>query len=87
MIGIWFKERRQKKYIKYIMLIGSLIIYFNIVFYRNFSDFITIPLLFQGSNAADLGSSVLGLIKPWDILLFSDVIIIWILAKKNMEKN
>lgn len=86
MIGIWFKERRQKKYIKYIMLIGSLIIYFNIVFYRNFSDFITIPLLFQGSNAADLGSSVLGLIKPWDILLFSDVIIIWILAKKYGEK-
>ncbi len=84
-LSVWFKERRQKKYIKYMILIGSLIIYFNIVFYRNFSDFITIPLLFQGSNAADLGSSVLNLIKPWDILLFLDVIIIWYLAIRKSD--
>lgn len=77
-----FKQRRHLKYIKYITLIGSLILYFNIVFYRNFSDFITIPLLFQGSNAADLGSSILSLIKIWDIVLFLDVIVIWFLAKK-----
>ncbi|GAA0296170.1 phosphoglycerol transferase MdoB-like AlkP superfamily enzyme [Gracilibacillus halotolerans] len=77
-----FKQRRQIKYMKYITLIGSLILYFNIVFYRNFSDFITIPLLFQGSNAADLGSSILSLIKVWDIVLFLDVVIIWYLAKK-----
>ncbi|WP_058307453.1 LTA synthase family protein [Gracilibacillus massiliensis] len=82
MLSIFFNKRRQLKYIKYGILIGSLILYFNIVFYRNFSDFITIPLLFQGSNAADLGSSVLGLIKLWDIALFLDVVIIWIAAKK-----
>lgn len=81
-ISTLFKQRRQIKYIKYVTLFGSLILYFNIVFYRNFSDFITIPLLFQGSNAADLGSSILSLIKVWDILLFLDVIIIWYLAKK-----
>lgn len=81
-ISTLFKQRRQMKYIKYVTLFGSLILYFNIVFYRNFSDFITIPLLFQGSNAADLGSSILSLIKVWDILLFLDVIIIWYLAKK-----
>ncbi|MDX8045992.1 LTA synthase family protein [Gracilibacillus sp. S3-1-1] len=85
-LSIFFKQRRQIKYIKYSMLIGSLIVYFNIVFYRNFTDFITIPLLFQGSNAADLGSSVLGLIKYWDIALFLDVIIVWILAKKYGEQ-
>lgn len=85
-IGIWFKERRQKKYIKYMILIGSLIIYFNIVFYRNFTDFITIPLLFQGSNAADLGSSVLSLIKVWDILLFLDVVIVWFLTIKHGDQ-
>ncbi|QGH34925.1 sulfatase-like hydrolase/transferase [Gracilibacillus salitolerans] len=81
-LSIFFNQRRQLKYIKYGILLGSLILYFNIVFYRNFSDFITIPLLFQGSNAADLGSSVLGLLKLWDVALFFDVIIIWVLAKK-----
>ncbi|MFC4404218.1 LTA synthase family protein [Gracilibacillus xinjiangensis] len=85
-ISVWFKERRQKKYIKYMILIGSLIVYFNIVFYRNFSDFITIPLLFQGSNAADLGSSVLSLLKPWDILLFLDVAMVWLVTIKYGDK-
>src|SRR5699024_1670471 len=41
-LSIFFNKRRQIKYIKYGILIGSLILYFNIVFYRNFSDFITI---------------------------------------------
>lgn len=81
-LSIVFNERRQMKYIKYGMLIGSLILYFNIVFYRNFSDFITIPLLFQGSNAADLGSSILGLIKFWDLFLFVDVAIVWYFIRK-----
>ncbi|SFL82282.1 Phosphoglycerol transferase MdoB [Gracilibacillus orientalis] len=81
-LSIFFNQRRQLKYIKYGILLGSVILYFNIVFYRNFSDFITIPLLFQGSNAADLGTSVLGLLKLWDVTLFLDVIIIWVLAKK-----
>ncbi len=82
MLSIFFNKRRQIKFIKYGILIGSLILYFNIVFYRNFTDFITIPLLFQGSNAADLGSSVLGLIKFWDIALFLDVVIVWVMAAK-----
>ncbi|KAB8128441.1 LTA synthase family protein [Gracilibacillus oryzae] len=85
-LSVWFKERRQKKFIKYLILIGSLIIYFNIVFYRNFSDFITIPLLFQGSNAADLGSSVLTLLEPWDFLLFADVVVVWYLAIKKGDQ-
>lgn len=84
-LSIFFNKRRQNKFVKYGMLIGSVILYCNIVFYRNFSDFITIPLLFQGSNAADLGSSVLGLIKFWDIMLFLDVAIVWWIARKYGE--
>ncbi|RCW65375.1 LTA synthase family protein [Saliterribacillus persicus] len=81
-LSIWMNERRQLKFIKYIALIGTIVIYFNLVFYRNFTDFITIPVLFQGSNAADLGGSILGLVEIGDILLFADVFIIWILANK-----
>lgn len=81
-ISVWFKEKRQMKFIRYTALIGSLVLFFNLAFYRNFSDFITIPMLFQGSNAADLGSSVLALIHITDIFLFLDVAIIWFLSKK-----
>ncbi|GAA5415501.1 lipoteichoic acid synthase 2 [Paraliobacillus ryukyuensis] len=81
-LSIWFKEKRQLKFTRYAMLIGSLILYFNLVFYRNFTDFLTIPVLFQGSNAADLGSSVMALIHIPDILLFLDVAIVWYLSKK-----
>ncbi|GAB3795534.1 LTA synthase family protein [Virgibacillus kimchii] len=83
-ISVWFKKHsRQMKYIRYMMLIGTLIVFANLVFYRSFTDFITIPQLFQGSNAADLGSSILTLIKPYDILLFADVILVWILSRKK----
>lgn len=83
-ISVWFmKPSRQMKFIRYAALIGTLIIYFNLVFYRSFTDFITVPQLFQTSNAADLGSSILSLIKIYDIAFFIDVVVIWYLSKKK----
>lgn len=82
-IAVWFnKTSRQMKYIRYMALFASVIIWANLVFYRQFTDFITIPQLFMGSNMGDLGSSILTLIKPYDILFFADVVIIWILSRK-----
>lgn len=55
-LGVWFnKQSRQMKFIRYVALFGSLLVYANLVFYRQFSDFITIPQLFMGSNMSDLG--------------------------------
>ncbi|WP_088051951.1 LTA synthase family protein [Virgibacillus dakarensis] len=85
-LSVWFqKQSRQMKFLRYTALIGTLILYFNLVFYRSFSDFITIPQLFQGSNMGDLGSSILTLMKVYDILLFADVAIIWYLSKKKQD--
>ncbi|MGM8365129.1 LTA synthase family protein [Virgibacillus sp. W0181] len=86
-IAIWFKKSsRQINFIRYAALIGTLVIYFNLVFYRSFTDFLTIPQLFQTSNTADLGTSVLSLIKFYDVFFFVDVVIIWYLSK-NKELN
>src|SRR5690625_920145 len=83
-LSVWFNSTsRQSKYIRYAILIGTLIIYVNLVFYRSFTDFLTIPQLFQTSNLTDLGSSILSLIKFYDIFLFADVFLIWFLAKKQ----
>ncbi len=83
-LSVWFtSQSRQLKYMRYAILIGTLIIYANLVFYRSFTDFITIPQLFQTSNISDLGSSILSLVKVYDILLFLDVFLIWYLIKKE----
>ncbi|HLR80670.1 MAG TPA: LTA synthase family protein [Bacillota bacterium] len=83
-LSVWFnKHSRKMKFLRYTTLIGSLIVYANLVFYRNFTDFITIPQLFQGSNILDLGSSILTLVKWYDIFLFLDVMLIWYFSKKK----
>ncbi|SES83622.1 uncharacterized sulfatase [Oceanobacillus limi] len=83
-ISVWFKKQsRQMKFLRYMAFIGSFVVFANLVFYRSYTDFITLPQLFQGSNAADLGTSVISLIKPYDIVWFFDVIIIWYLASKQ----
>lgn len=82
-ISIWFKKvKRQKLFIQYSALIGTIVIYVNILFYRSFTDFITIPQLFQTSNLADLSSSVFMLIKFYDPFIFLDVILIWFIIKR-----
>ncbi|MFC4022795.1 LTA synthase family protein [Oceanobacillus longus] len=83
-ISVWFnKTSRQMKFIRYTALFVTFIVFANLVFYRQFTDFITIPQLFMGSNMSDLGSSIMTLIKPLDILLFVDAAIIWYLSKKQ----
>lgn len=85
-LSVWFKkESRQVKFVRYTALIGTLIIFANLVFYRSFTDFITIPQLFQGSNAVDLGKSIITLIKFYDVLLFLDVAIVWYLSSNYRE--
>ncbi|WP_249871099.1 LTA synthase family protein [Oceanobacillus saliphilus] len=86
-ISVWFnKTSRQMKFIRYTALIGSFVVFANLVFYRQFTDFITIPQLFMGSNMSDLGSSILTLINPFDILIFVDAALIWYLSKKQESK-
>ncbi|MBO1003523.1 LTA synthase family protein [Pseudogracilibacillus auburnensis] len=83
-LSIWLQTtKKQLLFIRYSALIGTIIIYFNLLFYRSFTDFLTIPQLFQTSNLTDLSSSIFSLIKPFDVLLFVDVVIIWYICKKR----
>jgi len=85
-LSVWFKsESRQLGYIRFTALIGTIILFVNLVFYRNFTDFITVPQLFQSSNMVDLGSSILSLIKPYDLFLFLDIVFIWYLSKRKQN--
>lgn len=76
-LGISFLFKGTRKYTALVMIytLMSILLYANIVYYRFFSDFITLPTLFQTQNFGDLGGSVLSLLEPYDILFFVDVIV------------
>src|SRR6476646_3659768 len=59
----------------------SFLLYANIVYYRFFNDFITVPVLLQAkSNAGGLGDSASGLMSLTDIFYFTDSILLIVLA-------
>ncbi|MED4225119.1 LTA synthase family protein [Neobacillus cucumis] len=85
-----------KKHTKKIMIainfILSFLLYANIVYYRFFNDFITVPVIMQAkSNSGQLGDSANSLMNGLDIFYFTDTIVLIILAftvfKKAVSKN
>lgn len=75
-IGLFMKEKSRNRYIIISSLLVSAVLFGNVVFYRFFNDFLTIPVLFQTSNMADLGSSVNELLRWADILYFVDFFVL-----------
>ncbi|MCD8509725.1 MAG: LTA synthase family protein [Bacillus sp. (in: Bacteria)] len=70
---------RQPVYMLLFMLITSFILYANGVYYREFTDFITIPLLTVGSNAADLSASIVELVAWRDMIYLFDFMVMSVL--------
>ncbi|MEG0451061.1 MAG: LTA synthase family protein [Lysinibacillus sp.] len=85
-LSLFFKSvKGRNRYIISITVLLAVVLYGNVAFYRFFSDFITLPVLFQTSNFGDLGSSAKETISIVDILYFADVIIL-LLALKFIPK-
>lgn len=81
--------KRQPVYMLTFMLITSFILYANGVYYREFSDYITIPLLTVGNNAADLSASIVELVAWKDVIYIFDFIVmsglfLFFAMKKNV---
>ncbi|KAB2333856.1 LTA synthase family protein [Bacillus mesophilum] len=75
-IGLFFKERTRNIYVLASSFLISVVLFANVVFYRFYNDYITLPVLFQTSNMSDLGSSVNELLRFSDLLYFTDVVLI-----------
>jgi lipoteichoic acid synthase len=85
-------KKRTKLFMIIINFLMSFLLYANIVYYRFFNDFITIPVITQAkSNAGELGASAGSLMSPWDIFYFTDTILLILLAlfvfKKVKQTN
>ncbi|MBM7698147.1 LTA synthase family protein [Kurthia huakuii] len=76
-ISLFFKSAKGRNaYIITVKVILTIVLYGNVVFYRFYNDFITLPVLFQTNNFGDLGSSVAGLVSLADMLYFADLLIV-----------
>ncbi|MGJ7921248.1 LTA synthase family protein [Neobacillus sp. LXY-4] len=77
-LGFAFIFKGRRKYLSLIIidLLLSFLLYANVLYYRFFNDFITLPTLFQTQNFGDVSTSVGSLLKPYDFLFFIDVIIL-----------
>ncbi|MBM7660849.1 phosphoglycerol transferase MdoB-like AlkP superfamily enzyme [Bacillus mesophilus] len=85
-ITLLVKEKARIPLLYTFGFITSFVLFANVVYYRFFNDFLTIPVLFQTSNMADLGNSASELMHFSDLLIFSDLVILWIvltIAKKK----
>lgn len=81
-VGLLFKkEKTRNNYVIITSFVLTTILFANMVFYRFFNDFITLPVLFQTSNFGDLGGSAMENIYMTDALYFVDVLILIALAK------
>ncbi|MCG3088516.1 LTA synthase family protein [Sporosarcina cyprini] len=89
-LGISFLFKGKKKYTVLVVVytLMSILLYANVVYYRFFSDFITLPTLFQTQNFGDLGGSILSLLQPLDVLFFVDVFVMMYLRfSRKVEKG
>lgn len=76
-IALYFRGRLSYWLMLIINALLSTWLFANILYYREFSDFITFNII-KGSGAAsnNLGTSILGIIRPEDFLVYADVIIL-----------
>lgn len=77
-LGFAFFFKGRKKYIGLIVIdfLLSFLLYANVLFYRFFSDFITLPTLTQTQNFGDVSGSITSLLRPYDFLFFLDIIVL-----------
>ena len=76
-IALYFRGRLSYWLMSIINALLSTWLFANVLYYREFSDFITFNVI-KGSGAAsnNLGKSLMGIIRPSDFLVYADVILI-----------
>lgn len=86
-IGLFFKGRKSYWIIITIDLILSTWLFANILYYREFSNFLSLSIIkTSGSTADNLGKSIVGITKISDFLTFLDVaVIIGLMASKVIK--
>ena len=76
-IGLFFKGRKSYWIMIMIDFILSLWLFANILYYREFSNFLSLSIIkTSGSTADNLGKSIVGITRITDFLTFIDIVAI-----------
>lgn len=87
-MAFFFSDHLKSKVILALHFVLSFILYGNLLYYRFFSDFITVPVLFQFQNVGGLSQSTLELMNWLDLLFLADVMILFVIIfRKNMIRK
>ena len=57
-------------------LVLSFLIFSDVVYYRYFGDFVTIPVILQAEQAMDVSGSIVNLLKWQDVFFFLDLLLV-----------
>lgn len=77
--ALYAKGRSRYYWIIAIDFILTFLLYANVLYYRFFNDFITLPTLTQTKNFGDVSGNILALLEPYDPLYFVDIFILVLL--------
>ncbi|WP_244886930.1 LTA synthase family protein [Rossellomorea vietnamensis] len=85
LIGFSFFFFKRIKTILVVLFMGIAtgLLYGDLLYFRFYSDFVTVPILFQFKNVGGIGPSTFELMSPWDFLLLVDIIIAGWMMKKG----
>jgi lipoteichoic acid synthase len=88
MIALGFSFYFTKKIHAFTLFLATVlttgILYADLLYFRFYTDFVTLPILFQFKNVGGIGPSTFELMSPWDVLLFADILIIgWYLNTRR----
>ncbi len=83
----FFKRRKKYAWLIFIYTLMTLLLYANVVYYRFFNDFITLPTVLQTQNFGNLGGSIISLIEPYDFLFFIDIVLLFFLRKAAIRSR
>ena len=75
-LALTFKNKRKYYALIVIDFLLSFLLYANVLYYRFFNDFITLPTLTQTQNFGDVSGSIYALLKPYDFLFFADTLLL-----------
>ncbi|XXM71838.1 LTA synthase family protein [Lysinibacillus sphaericus] len=82
--SFYFRKKIHAFILFLMMVIITGILYADLLYFRFYSDYVTLPILFQFKNVGGIGPSTFELMSPWDVLLFADILWAgWYLKKRR----
>ncbi|MQS75788.1 LTA synthase family protein [Lactobacillus halodurans] len=86
-IALYMKGRKSYIFLLIVDFLDTVWLFSNILYYREFSDFLTMVLIKgSGSVSNNLGKSIMGIVKPTDFLVFIDVLVLILLLAFHVIK-